>query len=92
MNDMICKAIWEARLLSFTYKGASRWVEPHAYGRQANGNDSLSAWQLGGGSGEGFRLFLLSELQNLTLGDPFDGPRPDYRKRDKRFVHIYAEL
>ena len=92
MNELICKAIRETSLLSFTYKGALRWVEPHAYGLQANGSGGLCAWQLGGGSGEGFRFYLISEMQALTAGGPFKGPRPDYRRADKRFVQIYAEL
>lgn len=92
MNDLICKSIRDTRALSFTYKGAHRLVELHAYGRQSNGSDGVCAWQLGGGSGEGFRFYLVAEIRGVSLGDEFDGAREAYRRGDKRFAHIYAEL
>lgn len=92
MTDLICKAIEEVRALGFLYKGVQRWVEPHTYGAQANGKDGVCAWQLSGGSGEGYRLFLKDEISDLSLGEPFGGPRPGYRRGDRRFEIIYAEL
>lgn len=92
MDAIICKAIQEARVLGFTYRNVQRWVEPHTYGRQFNGKDGVCAWQLAGGSGEGFRLFLVSDITNLSVGDVFDGPRPDYHRGDQRFQTIFAEL
>ena len=89
MNDLICKAIQESQMLSVAYKGALRWIEPHAYGLQANGKEGLCGWQLGGGSGEGFRLYLVSEMQSITLGDAFNGPPPRIpTRRQKIRAHI----
>jgi hypothetical protein len=92
MNELFCKAINGSRLLGFTYKGLKRWVEPHTYGSRVNGGDGICAWQTAGGSGEGFRLFVCSEMGALEIGEPFDGSRPGYRRGDSRFVRIYAEL
>lgn len=92
MNDLICKAISETRMLGFAYKGTQRWVEPHAYGMQPNGKEGLCAWQVGGGSGDGYRLYLVAEMSKLSTGDEFGAPRPDYRRGDRRFSHIYREL
>lgn len=92
MNDLICKAINGSLLLGFTYKGVKRWVEPHTFGIRAKGGAGLCAWQMAGGSGEGFRLFLGSEMTTLEIGKPFDGPRPGYQRGDAQFIQIYAEL
>jgi hypothetical protein len=92
MNEVICKAINETCQLAFIYKGVQRRVEPHAYGSQPNGKDGLCAWQLGGGSGDGYRFYLVVEMTGVSVSEQFDGPRPDYRRGDRRFSHIYAEL
>ena len=93
MNTLIRKAIGELKLVHFSYRGAVRTVEPHAYGRQANGADALCAWQLSGGSGREFRLFRTDEITMLSLlHEGFDGPRAGYRRGDPRFVVMFAEL
>jgi hypothetical protein len=92
MNDLICKAINDRVLLGFFYRGTMRWVEPHTYGLKKNGGSGLCAWQLVGGSGEAFRLFLEPEMQAFQLGDPFDCEREGYVQGDPQFIRIYAEL
>lgn len=93
MNQAIIKAIEEQRLLTFTYKNATRTVEPHTYGCSKKRVDGLCAWQLSGSSGDGYRLFLEPDMQNvLAMDEHFDGPRADYHRGDQRFVTIYAEL
>lgn len=92
MNELICKTINGVLLLGFTYKGVKRWVEPHTYGSRAKRGDGLCAWQMAGGSGEGFRLFRVHEMTALEIGERFHGPRPGYHRGDAQFVHIYAEL
>lgn len=93
MHELIRKAVGESKLIRFGYKGAVRTVEPHSYGRHANGTDALCAWQLSGGSGQEFRLFRTDEIEMLQLLDEhFDGPRPGYRRGDSRFVVMHAEL
>lgn len=79
-------------MLGFIYKGIQRWVEPHTYGRQPNGKDGLCAWQVTGNSGDGYRMFFVSDATGLALGENFSGPRPGYHLRDQRFQDIYAEL
>lgn len=93
MNMLISKAIAERRLIRFGYKGSVRVVEPHTYGRQANGVEALCAWQLSGGSAQQFRLFRCDEIGNVQILDEnFSAPRPGYRQRDPRFVAVHAEL
>ena len=93
MNELIRKAInGGPLLLGFSYKGVQRWVEPHTYGRQPNGKEGVCAWQVTGGSGDGYRLFLIDEMTGVMTGEAFAGPRPDYHPGDRRFQTIYAEL
>lgn len=93
MNQLILRAINESRLISFSYKGSNRLVEPHTYGQRSDGLDALCAWQLSGGSGSDFRLFFANEMSALKVEDQtFRSPRQNYRRSDSRFVHIYAEL
>lgn len=92
MNATICKAISDHAQLVFSYKGVQRWVEPHAYGLQSNGKEALCAWQIAGGSGDGFRLFLVDDMIGLSIADLFEEPREGYRRGDQRFQPIFAEL
>jgi hypothetical protein len=93
MNHLIKQAIIERRLLSFSYKGSHRLVEPHTYGQRPDGRDALCAWQRTGGSGSDFRLFFVGEASNLAVEkEIFASPREDYQRGDSRFLHIYAEL
>ena len=92
MNRDICNAITDRKTIAFNYKGMLRRVEPHCYGVQHNGSEGLSAWQLVGGSGVGYRLFLVNEIDRIIAGEHFERPRPDYQRGDSRFSEIYAEL
>src|SRR2546427_10556439 len=69
MKEVVCGAIAGRRLLSFTYEGFSRVVEPHLCGRNATGHDVLLAWLVRGHSKSdprpGWRNYLLTEVQSL---------------------------
>ena len=93
MNAMISQAIADGRVLSFSYKGELRTVEPHTYGRKGDGRDSLCGWQTDGGSGYNFRNYFVDEMSGVAIDSEFfDGPRPGYKRGDSRFSCIYAEL
>jgi predicted DNA-binding transcriptional regulator YafY len=93
----ISSAIQNRQLLAFTYDGFERVVEPHCYGMDTKGHDALRAYQVRGGSesGEyrGWKLFHTREIRQLTLlPDQFRGPRPGYKRDDKAFSRIQAQL
>ncbi|PLY09977.1 MAG: hypothetical protein C0626_07245 [Arcobacter sp.] len=50
MENIIKKAIENQQLLSFVYNGKNRTVEPYTFGESTKGNDTLSAFQIEGGS------------------------------------------
>ena len=69
----IAQAIREGRSVSFVYKGTRRTVEPHALGHPGGARQALlRAFQTGGKSGDGWRMFSVSKIRSgsLRLGDP----------------------
>ncbi|WP_367275167.1 WYL domain-containing protein [uncultured Erythrobacter sp.] len=89
----ICDAIRDRQVISFLYKGRTRTVEPHLVGYDNDGDLTLSAWQLSGGSGQGFRDFHVSKLSGLTISpQTFAGPRPGYNPNDKTLSRIVCRL
>lgn len=93
----IASAIQNLQLLSFTYDGYSRVVEPHTYGIDTKGHAALRAYQVRGGSesGEyvGWKLFHVNEMRGLTvLQEHFVGARPKYKRSDSAFLTIHVQL
>lgn len=93
----IASAIRNRQLLSFSYDGYARVVEPHTYGIDGKGHYAVRAYQVRGGSESdefvGWKLFHVSEIHQLTLlAEHFSGTRPQYKRGDKAFSTISAEL
>jgi len=94
MEFIIKQAIENKQLLSFGYKDKSRIVEPYTFGQSSSGKDTLSAFQIEGGSeGDGdmtWRQFALREMKNLKLlDDKFEEVREDYDPENARMSFIY---
>jgi len=97
MRAIISQAIVNKQLLSFTYHGYPRVIEPHAYGMSRAGNDVLRCYQIRGGSESGdpvdWKLMTTKDIVGLTiLDESFSGPRPGYRRGDRGMTRIYCEL
>lgn len=93
----IATAIQGRNLLSFMYDGYRRMVEPHTYGTDTKGHTALRAYKVGGGSesGEyvGWKLFHTNEMHGVTVQPlTFAGTRPGYKRGDKAFASIKAQL
>jgi len=89
MNALIVDAIQNRKRLSFTYHGEHREVDPYAYGRDRNGHDSLRAFQVN----TGWRMFHLSDVQGLSVGEVSPSPvHSEYRRNDRHMTHIYAQV
>ena len=77
----------------FVYEGDARAAEPHILGFDHRGRGLLSAWQLLGGSGPGFRSFHLDGIHRLTVSDTvFDRPRPEYNPDHEIFAEVLCQL
>jgi hypothetical protein len=93
----ICDAINSRSLLSFSYHGHFRIVQPHTYGTDRNGHKALLAYQTGGTSSSGsipvWRLFHATEMRALTvLKEQFSVPHHEYSRSDKAFSTIQCQL
>ena len=92
-SDVICRAIGSRHVLSFVYKGSARFAEPYILGCDASGRLILSAVQMVGGSGTGFRTFLVADLSSVIETDrKFIGRHPDYNPRDRLFARIICQI
>lgn len=92
-TDMICQAIASRHALSFRYKGGIRTVQPYILGFDDTGTLLLSAVQISGGSGMGFRTFTVDNMSFVTVSNKqFFGQHRDYNPRDRLFRHIICQI
>ena len=96
MNQTICEAIQDQLVLELRYHGYSRLVEPHAYGRDKNGDEIVRCYQISGGSesGEriGWKLLKVGEVFSLsTTSDQFRA-RAGYRRNDKAIEYVFCQI
>lgn len=98
MNQMLVGAINGRKVLSLTYDGLSRIVEPHTYGVSANGSELLRCYQISGmhrnpSGPHDWNLLTVSKIGSLAeTGATFSTARPGYRRGDRAMARIYAEL
>jgi hypothetical protein len=93
VSDMICQAIQSRRALSFRYKGSARRAEPYILGFDDTGALMLSAVQLSGGSGVGFRTFAVANLSFTTITNRhFNGRHTEYNPRDRLFHRVICQI
>ena len=97
MNNIIITAIKQKNVLSLTYEGIPREVEPHAYGVSKSGNELLRCYQVSGRHNSerahDWELLSVAQIAGLVnTGAIFAGPRPDYKRGDKAMALIYQEL
>jgi hypothetical protein len=77
----------------FYYKGNIRVVEPHLLGYDADNDLTLSAWQISGGSGQGFRDFHVSKISTVTTtGKCFAHARQGYNPKDKTVSRVLCRI
>ena len=94
MENIIKTAIENKRLLSFVYHKKNRLVEPYTFGQSTSGKDTLSAFQIEGGSDASsnfvWRQYALREIEDLKLMDiKFEELRSDYNPDNARMSFIY---
>ncbi len=91
--ELICRAVAGRRRLSFVYKGSRRLVDPYILGTDDDGTLLLSAVQVAGGSGEGFRSFVAADIAELAVTEErFFGNHRDYNPRDRLFSHVLCQV
>jgi hypothetical protein len=96
LDSSICRAIFERKLLTLTFKYGTGVVEPYCFGRTKDGTDLLRAYQVRGASDEGeptgWKFFRFDAIVAMAISqDPFI-PRPDFRRNDRAFERIHCQL
>lgn len=97
MNQLIGQAIRERKIITFTYDGYPRTVEPHCHGITTAGNEAVRCYQIAGGSSSGkvpgWHLMTIDKIVGLSVSkSSFAGPRAEYKKGDKGMSTIFFEL
>ena len=96
MNQLIIDAVDERKCLELRYHGYSRVVEPHAYGRDKDGEEVLRCYQTSGGSASGeragWKLLKVREVFSLHLLKETFLVRKEYKRGDKAMERIFAQL
>jgi predicted DNA-binding transcriptional regulator YafY len=93
MKHKICSAIKNKQVISFYYKNRQRFVEPHLLGCNQTNELRLSAWQLQGGTQEGWRDFHISKISSLAITDKnFVSSRQGYNPNDSTILRIECRL
>jgi hypothetical protein len=96
MNSIFCNSINNRNLVELRYSGYSRLVEPHAYGRDKNGDEILRCYQVSGGSesGErsGWKLLKVREVFSLQATSTTFEQRAEYKRGDKAMEYIFCQI
>ena len=84
----LSSAVKGRRVITFIYKKHARTVEPHALGIAKEGKPALLAWQASGESSTesppGWRVFLVEEIEGLTMSETRFTRRDDYHQGKSR--------
>jgi hypothetical protein len=95
MQDVICQAIKEKRLLELLHDGHARRVAPHIYGIDAAGNEMLSCYEVWGGTegaAAGWKSLQLAEISQLKLTSKRFAPRPEHQRADGAIARVYCQV
>lgn len=97
MRNIIGQAIRNRQVLTFTYDGYPRTVEPHCHGITTAGNEALRCYQTAGGSSSGkvpgWHMMTTDKIIGLTVSPSvFAGPRLEYKKGDRGMSTIFEQL
>lgn len=97
MNEIICEAIENRKLIQFSYDDLTRIVEPHLLGRKTSGKDALVAYMVDGYSESDsepyWRNYSVEKMEFLiVLEETFPAARDGYNPNDKTMEEIYCRI
>jgi hypothetical protein len=95
MQDLICQAIREKRLLELQHEGQVLRVAPHIYGIDAAGEEMLNCYQVWGGTdGEpaGWLSLPLADISQLKLTSKRFAPRPEHQRSEGAIARVFCQV
>lgn len=88
MIDTIIEAIKNQNTISFFYNGQRRVVEPHHLGIFGAKNQ-IHAYQINSGfSNSGWKNFIVSSMQDISINSSIFTPQSDYNPSGSRYSSI----
>ena len=89
----ISDAIRDRAVLSISYSGSIRIIEPHLIGVTMADNVALSAYQVEAPSGVGFRIFVVNDIAAIErTGENFEEPRPGFNPNDQTMKEVLTSI
>ena len=95
MNTVLKQAITDLKMVKLRYQGYLRVVEPHAYGRNKDGDEILWCYQTSGGSksvSTGWKLFKVREVFTPQLTNTTFQARHEYKRNHSAMIHTFAQI
>ncbi|HTH11622.1 MAG TPA: hypothetical protein VMA55_18780 [Acidovorax sp.] len=97
MHPTITEAVKQRRVLTVVYDGDKRTVEPHIYGINSAGHETVSCYQIEGGSRsgkpEGWKDLWISKLGTVTMTERTFVPRTSPSPwGDKPMRQVFAQV
>lgn len=96
MNEQICEAIRDRKLIQFQYEGLSRVVEPYCYGIATTGNELVRAYQVEGSSSTGkleWKFFDIDKIIDLeVLDESFNVNNSDFKPNDPVILEVFCAV
>ena len=95
MQDLICQAIKEKRLLELHHDGQLYRVAPHIYGIDAAGEEMLSCYEVWGGDdgvAAGWRSLPLAEVSQLRLTSKRFAPVPEHQRVSGAIARVFCQV
>jgi hypothetical protein len=89
VNQIILSAVQDLRRIRFWYDNEFRTVEPHCYGRGADGSECLIGLQLGSNAWRWFHVPWMTKVSSMS--ESFD-PRTDYIKDQPGLTVVLAQV
>jgi len=89
----LCNYIRRKEVIMFMYADSLRVVEPHLLGRDESGDLTLSAWQLSGATGSGWRDYHVEKMTSIDATNrSFKNARPGFNPNDTTIKTIICRL
>ena len=89
VNQIILSAVRERLRIRFWYDSEFRTVEPHCFGRDANGALSLVGFQLGSNAWRWFHVPWMTRVSSMS--ETF-APRTDYARDEHGMAEVLAQV
>jgi predicted DNA-binding transcriptional regulator YafY len=89
VNQIILSAVRDRRRIRFWYDNEFHTVEPHCYGRNADGSQSLIGYQLGRNAWRSFHVVFMTRVSPM---DETFGPRPNYSRDVHGIGEVFAQV